>query len=178
VHLGCGDHRLDGWVNVDLLPSGATDVLANFEGSLPFRSDSLHFLHSEDLLEHLSREGGIGFLTECFRVLRPGGTMRLLTPDLRRLVKKVYEQREALHLAWCDRELQASGPCEALNMHLRMNGEHRFVYDQEHLVKTLSRIGFSVRGVRFNESRHPELRYLDLRHFGLNVFVEAVKPKG
>lgn len=50
VHLGCGDHRLEGWWNADLLPSASTDVLANFEQALPFRSGSVDFLHSEDLL--------------------------------------------------------------------------------------------------------------------------------
>ena len=53
--------------------------------------------------------------------------MRLLTPDLRALVERVYLQREPRHLAWCDAHLSAAGPCEALNMHLRMNGDHRFV---------------------------------------------------
>jgi predicted SAM-dependent methyltransferase len=177
VHLGCGDHRLEGWWNADLLPSASTDVLANFEQALPFRSGSVDFLHSEDLLEHLSRNGGIAFLTECFRVLRAGGVMRLLTPDLRRLVEQVYWQRDATHLAWCDRELQASGPCEALNMHLRMNGDHRFVYDEEHLTATLQGIGFRVRSCRYNDSVHAELRYLDLRNFGLSISLEAEKPR-
>ncbi len=60
-------------------------------------------------------------------------------------------------------------------MHLRMNGEHRFVYDQEHLTEVLRATGFRVRRVRWNRSRVPELRYLDLRDFGLNLFLEAVK---
>jgi predicted SAM-dependent methyltransferase len=174
VHLGAGDHRLRGWINVDLLP-GAADVLADFTAPLPFRTGSVDLLHSEDLLEHLDGDVGKRFLAECHRVLRPHGVMRLLTPDLRALIERVYVQREPHHLAWCDEHLSASGPCEALNMHLRMNGEHRFVYDEEHLSATLHAIGFRVRRVRHNWSPLRELRYLDLRDFGLNVFLEAVK---
>jgi hypothetical protein len=102
--------------------------------------------------------------------------MRLLTPDLRALVAKVYRGRAGRHLRWCAAELAAEGPCEALNMHLRMNGEHRFVYDEELLRSDLARLGFSVRRTRWNASRHPALRWLDLRDFGLNLFLEATKP--
>lgn len=177
VHLGAGDHRLNGWTNVDLQPNVA-DVLADFTSPLPFRTGSVDLLHSEDLLEHLDGEAGKRLLADCYRVLRPGGVMRLLTPDLRALIDRVYQQREPRHLAWCDTHLSARGPCEALNMHLRMNGEHRFVYDEEHLTETLRAIGFRVRRVRHNWSPVRELNYLDLRDFGLNLFLEAVKSHG
>lgn len=174
LHLGAGGHRLRDWINVDIV-SDAADVLADFTAPLPFRSDSVDLVHSEDLLEHLEVDAGKRMLAECHRVLRAGGVMRLLTPDLRALIERVYLQREPGHLAWCDAHLSASGPCEALNMHLRMNGEHRFVYDEEHLTETLRAIGFRVRRVRHNWSPERELRYLDLRDFGLNLFLEAVK---
>lgn len=175
VHLGAGGHHLDGWINVDVLPDGA-DVLADFVHALPFRSESVQFLHSEDLLEHLDLEAGKALLRECYRVLKPGGVMRLLTPDLRALIQRVYIDRDRQHLAWCHQTLAADGPCEALNMHLRMNGEHRFVYDEEHLTEILRAAGFQVRRVRWNHSKVPELRFLDLRDFGLNLFLEAIKP--
>ncbi|HVG25752.1 MAG TPA: methyltransferase domain-containing protein [Thermoanaerobaculia bacterium] len=175
VHLGAGGHHLDGWINVDLLPDGA-DLLADCGAhALPFRSESVDFIHSEDLLEHLDRVAGKALLHECHRVLKSGGVMRLLTPDLRALIQRVYIERDRAQLAWCNETLSASGPCEALNMHLRMNGEHRFVYDEEHLTEVLRATGFRVRRASWNRSRVPQLRYLDLRDFGLNLFLEAVK---
>jgi predicted SAM-dependent methyltransferase len=174
VHLGAGGHHLDGWINVDVLPDGV-DLLADFVHALPFRSASVDFIHSEDLLEHLDLDAGKALLRDCHRVLKPGGVMRLLTPDLRALVQRVYVDRDREQLAWCARTLAADGACEALNMHLRMNGEHRFVYDEEQLTRVLRATGFRVRRVRWNQSRVPELRWLDLRDFGLNLFLEAVK---
>jgi formamidopyrimidine-DNA glycosylase len=102
--------------------------------------------------------------------------MRVVTPDLRALVQRVYIDRAEDELAWCNTWLKANGPCEALNMHLRMEGEHRFVYDEEHLSDVLEATGFRVRRVRYNASPVRELRYLDLRNFGLSLFLEAVKP--
>ncbi|HVE73210.1 MAG TPA: methyltransferase domain-containing protein [Thermoanaerobaculia bacterium] len=174
VHLGAGGHHLDGWINVDVVREGV-NVLADFVHALPFRSESVGYIHSEDLIEHLDLTEGKALLRECHRVLRSGGVMRILTPDLRRLVQRVYVDRDERELGWCDRELQAEGPCESLNMHLRMNGEHRFIYDEEHLTGVLRAIGFRVRRVRWNHSPAKELRYLDLRDFGLNLFLEAVK---
>ena len=174
VHLGAGGHHIEGWINVDVIPAGV-DLVADFLRPLPFRSGSVNLVHSEDLLEHLDVDAGKQLLRECHRILGPGGVMRVLTPDLRALVRTIYIDRAHEHLAWCRQLLAANGPCEALNMHLRMNGEHRFVYDEEHLIAVLEGIGFRVRRVRYNDSSVRELRYLDLRDFGLNLFLEAVK---
>lgn len=72
VHLGSGDHHLDGWINVDIT-RGAADVLADLTTSLPFRTSSVDLLHSEDLLEHVDDAAGKQLLRECHRVLKPGG---------------------------------------------------------------------------------------------------------
>jgi predicted SAM-dependent methyltransferase len=176
LHLGAGDHRIDGWTNVDLLGSASVDVRADCGAPLPFPDSSVAFIHCEDLLEHLDLTAGKTLLAECFRILRPGGVLRLLTPDLERLIHAVYQRREPRHLRWCAERLSAHGACEALNMHLRMNGEHRFVYDGARLREVLAALGYSVRRARWNRSIHPELRFLDLRDFGLNLFLEATKP--
>lgn len=175
VHLGSGDHRLAGWINVDVSPAMPVDVAADLTRSIPLRSGSVDLVHSEDFLEHVDGGTGAAILAECHRVLRPGGVMRLLTPDLRALVEEIYIRRDPRHLRWCGAYLDADGPCDALNMHLRMNGEHRYVYDEERLTALLRRTGFQVRRVAYNRSPIPELRYLDLRDFGLNLFLEAVK---
>jgi predicted SAM-dependent methyltransferase len=152
------------------------DVVADLTLSLPFRSSTFDYIHSEDFIEHVDLEGGQRVLQECYRVLKRGGVMRLLTPDLRRLIRRVYLGRSPADLRWCRVYLDASTPCEALNMHLRMDGEHRFVYDEEFLRELLTGIGFTTYRTRFNSSRHPALRYLDLRNFGLNLFLECEKP--
>lgn len=175
LHIGSGGHHIRGWFNLDVDPTPPVDVVADVSRSLPLRSRSIHLIHSEDVLEHLDREAGRELLRECHRVLKPAGVMRLLTPDLQLLVERVYLQRDNRHLEWCKTFLEASGPCEALNMHLRMNGEHRFVYDRELLTRVLEETGFTVRRASFNSSPVPELRYLDLRDFGLNLFVECTK---
>jgi predicted SAM-dependent methyltransferase len=193
LHLGCGDHILVGWYNVDMTCQG--DLCAKLAQAIPVRSAVVDFIHTDtatrgaaspraarsrstsDFLEHIELEDATRFLGECFRVFKPGGVMRLLTPDLRAIVERVYLRRDALHLRWCHTYLNTESPCEALNMHMRMDDHaHRFVYDYELLSRVLRDAGFRVRRVAYNRSRHPQLRYLDLRDFGLNLFIEAAKP--
>ena len=175
LHAGAGGHRLPGWINADSIFDPTNDLVADLGAGIPLRSDSVDFIHSEDFLEHLSLDAGKRFLAESHRVLKRGGVMRILTPDLRLLIESVYLSQRPEHLAWCDAQLGTSGPCEALNMHLRMDGEHRFIYDERYLTKLLSDLGFRVRRVSWNRSRHRFLRYVDLRGFGLSMFVEATK---
>jgi predicted SAM-dependent methyltransferase len=175
VHLGSGDHRISGWINVDFDPAMAIDVAADLRRSIPLRSGSVDLIHSEDFIEHIDEADGKTVMRECYRVLRPRGVMRLLTPDLRALIEEIYIRRDPRHLRWCSAYLDTSDPCEALNMHLRMGGDHRFIYDEDHLTALLQEIGFHVRRVYYNWSPAPELRYLDLRDFGLNLFLECVK---
>jgi len=58
LHLGCGGHRIEGWINVDISPSLAIDLQANLAGYFPFLNDSIDFIHSEDLIEHLDLKAG------------------------------------------------------------------------------------------------------------------------
>ena len=80
VHVGCGSHRIDGWVNLDIAPTRAADLRADAAGALPFRSGFIDFIHCEDFVEHLDVAAARRFFDEAYRILRPGGVLRVLTP--------------------------------------------------------------------------------------------------
>jgi len=58
---------------------------------MPFESGSLDVVYSSHVLEHLERLDALGLLVECRRVLRPGGIMRVVVPDLEALVRNYVE---------------------------------------------------------------------------------------
>jgi predicted SAM-dependent methyltransferase len=99
LHLGCGGERKVGWVNIDLL-GDPVDVAWNLARSLPFESGSVSAIFHEHLIEHLPLEAGDSFMQECFRVLKPGGILRVGVPDAGRLIQSYAGDRgylENLH---------------------------------------------------------------------------------
>ena len=88
--------------------------------------------------------------------------MRIRTPDLRRLVLE-YLHRSERALEWYHEEFGCSTFGEMLNLGMR-KWSHKFIYDQETLVRVLTDIGFAVKQQSFNESDVPELRGIDLRN--------------
>ena len=55
---------------------------ANARSRLPFANASVLLIYSEHMLEHMSPAAGVNLLSECWRVLAPGGLLRVVTPDL------------------------------------------------------------------------------------------------
>jgi predicted SAM-dependent methyltransferase len=51
VHFGCGYHKLKDWINVDLDMSCKPDVIADLRQDLPFKSQSIDYIHPEDFVD-------------------------------------------------------------------------------------------------------------------------------
>ncbi|GAA3296771.1 hypothetical protein GCM10020218_080700 [Dactylosporangium vinaceum] len=82
LHLGCGSHRLAGWTNIDLADPAA-DLRVDVRNGLPFDDGIAESVYIAHLLEHVEypREAET-VLRECRRVLRDGGLLRIVVPDL------------------------------------------------------------------------------------------------
>ncbi|MFO1008977.1 MAG: class I SAM-dependent methyltransferase [Planctomycetota bacterium] len=75
-------------VELDLFPRpGIRGVLADACATLPFQDASFDVVVSMEGIEHF--ENQTGFLRECARVLRPGGTMILTTPNMLHLSSRI-----------------------------------------------------------------------------------------
>lgn len=91
VHLGPGQgNYLEGWLNVDAnFLTARTDLWADFSKTLPFRDESVDVIYSHHVIEHL-RDPDRHF-AEMFRVLRPGGAIRVCAPHLGNACRKYLE---------------------------------------------------------------------------------------
>ena len=86
LHLGCGGERKAGWINIDLL-GDPVDLAWNLASPLPFDSGSVAAIFHEHLLEHLPLRASDVFMQECYRVLRPGGILRVGVPVAGSLIR-------------------------------------------------------------------------------------------
>jgi predicted SAM-dependent methyltransferase len=173
LHLGCGNVRLPGWVNIDI--DGGPDLQLDLRFGLPFPDASVDLIHTEHMLEHMCLSDGKLLLAEAHRVLRPGGKMRVGVPDLERIVGR-YAAPDWRDQAWiqdCNFDWIDS-PVALINTSFR-GWEHLYLYDETELRLRLEEAGFAdVRRVASGESAHPDLKGLETRP-ETDLIVEVLK---
>lgn len=87
VNLGCGAHFHPDWVNVDLWSSSPQVMAHDLRMPLPFPDNSFSMVYHSHVIEHFTCAEGVTFLRECFRLLQPGGIVRIATPDMQVLAE-------------------------------------------------------------------------------------------
>jgi predicted SAM-dependent methyltransferase len=81
VNLGCGHIMLPDYINVDMRDLPGVDVIAEV-GDLPFEAGTVDEITSAHLVEHFPQEELRRRLLPYWRsLLKPGGTLRVVTPD-------------------------------------------------------------------------------------------------
>lgn len=77
--LGCGEKRYEAGLHVDIRLTSATDLLLDLNKiPWPLETEAFEEVIAEDIIEHLSDV--IKTVEECYRVLKPGGSLRIITP--------------------------------------------------------------------------------------------------
>lgn len=174
VNLGCGHRPLSGWVNVDIARGSWVDVVWDLRAGLPFVNESCSAIFSEHVIEHLTSEDGERLLRECYRVLQPGGVLRVSTPDAERFLRSYAGDGEFLrHPSFLE---SVETPLDRINQMMREYGQHLWVYDSASLQLSLKRAGFShTIEQRFGISSHPKMQGLDSAERAFeSLYVEAI----
>jgi predicted SAM-dependent methyltransferase len=136
LHLGCGTNHIDGWLNIDLISTGA-DLPWDLRYPLPFPDNSVAAVFHEHLLEHLRFPAAVTFLRECHRVLRAGGVLRVAVPDFGRFARDYSSDQSLL------RSVRPGRPTALLALtELVFCYDHESAWDEETLVAVLQEVGF------------------------------------
>ena len=106
LNVGCGDKFHEDWTNVDMVSTSPHVQAHNLLQGFPYADNNFAVVYHSQVLEHFPVEEAPGFLKECLRVLRPGGTLRVVVPDLEniateylRLLRQNLENPTALSRA-------------------------------------------------------------------------------
>lgn len=84
LNLGCGTKAKAGFINVDIRPLSRVNLVCDVS-RLCFKQDSVDEIVAESVLEHCTRSSFLPALREWVAVLRPGGKLTILCPNLRLL---------------------------------------------------------------------------------------------
>lgn len=91
LHIGAGYRSIEGWLNTDFNYTENSDVyFLDATKPFPFTNSQFEYVYSEHMIEHISRDGALSMLREIYRVLKPGGYLRLVTPDLNFVSSLLY----------------------------------------------------------------------------------------
>jgi len=200
VQFGCGGRLAKGVLNTDLV--GFTDVrLRATEPGRVFRVNDAPFVHhdvtrplpvedgafewaySEHLIEHIPQAHAVVWLKDVRRLLKPGGLLRLTTPDLERYAA-AYVARDEAFFAEHSRRMKEFGLAAMPTRRAFMVNQifqfwgHRWIYDLDELVHVLTQAGFRADAVQrrsFQESALAEAGALDSEvRRDETVYVEAI----
>jgi predicted SAM-dependent methyltransferase len=174
LNIGCGDHPLDGWINTDIALGGLSGPpFMDARRTFPFPDAHFDRVFSEHMIEHITYPEGKFMLSECFRVLKPGGRIRISTPNLGFLINLWQDgdaDEESLlgnYIRWAGKHWgqgHLPNACTVVNNFVRAWG-HLFLYDAYTLARTIADVGFKL-GTNgsfhnINESPDPHFRNLE-----------------
>jgi SAM-dependent methyltransferase len=94
LNFGCGTTFHPTWVNLDAASAVPGVIEHNLRHRMPFSDDSFDAAYGSHILEHFDPQGGMRLLYECRRVLRPGGILRLVVPDLEAITRLYLDALE------------------------------------------------------------------------------------
>ena len=88
---------MQGCLNTDLYFTKHKVAYLDAGKPFPFPDAAFEYIYSEHMFERLKFAQGLNMLGECFRVLKPGGDIRLATPDIDFLIKLYTDPHSELH---------------------------------------------------------------------------------
>jgi predicted SAM-dependent methyltransferase len=156
LDLGCGEVATvlkEGLpVRVDMREEVSPDYRADIR-ALPFKSESWDMVFSSHTLEHFARAKVPSVIDEWLRVLKPGGELRLILPDLKFAAKQI---------------LKGAMDGDAMNVLYGAQDNpsnfHRIGFTEQSIVELLKSKGMKIKKTWTEKP--------------FNLFVSAVKPNG
>lgn len=178
INIGCGVSGAPGWCNLDnsptillsripvlrrmsRIPKWPRDVRRiDVRRGLPFEGQSASCIYSSHTFEHFTWEEALGIAKECLRVLKPGGVLRIVVPDLRIIVGEYLRNRTPVASHEFLRRLSL--------MHdvfdfLHPGANHSQMFDENSLRHLFREAGFRDPEVRsYLQSRIPDIGAVEL----------------
>jgi predicted SAM-dependent methyltransferase len=96
LNLGCGNRYHPDWINIDIAPQGDGVIAHDLSQGIPLPNDVCDVVYHSDVLEHIRRSDALPFMQECYRVLKPGGILRIAVPDLEEICRVYLKKLDAV----------------------------------------------------------------------------------
>jgi hypothetical protein len=170
-----------GWLvtNVNAVTRNYLDATVRW----PIEDGAVQYVYSDNVIEHITLAQARAMLAEAYRCMRPGGVIRIVTPDLRGHIDLYLAGADSLSTDVADHYrgmgLVVEHPIDLVRVPIASFGHHTgYLYDFETLEAELQRAGFGgVTRCELGKSEHADLVGLDVRgHAGpAQIAVEGTR---
>ena len=145
VNIGSGRNILAGWLNLDIKPRPG-GVWLDCARPWPIADGVFSAALCEHMIEHVPKPMAQAILAETLRTLRPGGWLRVITPDLTLFAAHVLgggdpRDEDYLQFLRAFHGQEGLNWCDATNIIFRDYG-HQYIWSAEELSAALRRAGF------------------------------------
>lgn len=177
LNVGCGRRSKPNFVNLDYIWQPGVDLVYDLSKKLPFERNQLSGIFSEHCLEHLPFDLVTGHvLKEFYRILAPGGRLRIVVPDAGAYIQKYYDCVHGHNVEFPVPDPEMKTPMMYVNQCFRHHG-HLYAYDAQTLIYLLNTAGFSnAVQEKFGSGGDPNLLIDAPERASESLYVEAIKP--
>jgi len=173
IAIGTGGKVYPGWWCGDINRRHPEEHIIDATQKLPFEDSSVSFLHTENMLEHITFQQNRCFLKEIKRILKPGGIARLVTHSITPMMGLYTDTPTELqrdYIKWGNKRFSGffdhdgdDNPVFSINRAFNCHG-HKFLFDERTLRDLIKSIGFTkIEKCEINKSKYKELNDME-RH--------------
>ena len=148
LHIGCGDKKLINYVNIDIVPTEATDVVMDIsKGLAQIPSHIASEVRLENVFEHFYRYDQEGILKQFHRILKKDGNLVIMwLPDFDAMIE-AYRKKEKVGFK--------GGVFDLYNVYRYTHGDpvrrnspaqlHKDIFSKYSISALLENTGFSIK---------------------------------
>ena len=164
LHVGCANTKFDGFLNVDVRKTSATDLVCPAWDIKGVQCGTVELIYSRHMLEHLDPNDARKTLSHWRNLLSYDGWVNIIVPDIEFHAKQLLglsisnerkfpdQQQHAFNSIWGWRDESRGGSRE---------DAHKWGYTQESLFLELERAGFQA-GERITRGKDSEPWHLNV----------------
>lgn len=144
LHIGCGQKYLEGWTNIDKLPTREGVIVDDVSALETVHDNSVDLIYACHVLEHFGRYQ-IEEVLQCWnKKLKDEGLIRIAVPDFEAVCKRYLDKNEIREVTG----LICGGQRNEYDY-------HKMIFDFESLSSLLQKSGFErIRRYSWKDTEH------------------------
>lgn len=175
LDIGCGHNAHKNFVNLDYEWLPNVDVVWDIVAKpFPFPDNRFDGIYTEHCLEHIPFEACQKNMHEFYRILKPGGRVRIIVPD-GEIYATIYNRQKQGEDIKMPHEEGYISPMARINGIFRGHG-HLFIYDFVTMQRMLEKCGFkNIKKLSYKQGANPDLLNDSAEREIESLYLEAEK---